>query len=173
MKLCCRSGGEDVDDDSGGTGRLLFGTCWNVRLTSEADMRKGAVGGGVSPSSDLTSWRLNGTFVRSSAMAFSEFTEGDGSSPPDFDHTILRCSGSGAREGDSFALNVRGDLVQVPVACGCGGVIGTISGEVVELLPSVWLRDKVDTEGSPVSPETRIAGDPTVAGTLSVASSQA
>lgn len=103
MKLCCRSGGEDTDDDSWGTERLLVGTCWNARVTSESDIREGAVGGGVSPPSDLTSWRLNGTFVRSSAMPFSEFTDGNGSSPPDFDQTILRCSGSGAREGDSFA----------------------------------------------------------------------
>jgi hypothetical protein len=97
-------------------------------VTSESDIREGAVGGGVSPSSDLTSWRLNGTFVRSSAMPFNELTEGNGSFVPDFDHTILRCSGSGAREGNSFIRYVRGDFVQVPLACGCGGVIGTVSG---------------------------------------------
>lgn len=128
MKLCCRSGGGGTEDDSGGTGRLLAGTCWNARVTSESDIRDGAVGGGVSPSSDFTSWRLNGTFVRSSAMPSSELTEGDGSFTSDFDHTILRCSGSGAREGDSFIRYVRGDFVQVPLACCCGGVIGTVSG---------------------------------------------
>ena len=128
MKLCGRSGGEGTEDDSGGTGRLLAGTCWNARVTSERDIREGPVGGGVSPSSDLTSWRLNGTFVRSSAMPSSELTEGNGSFDPDFDHTILRCSGSGAREGDSFTWYVRGDFVQVPLACCCGGVIGTVSG---------------------------------------------
>jgi len=128
VKLCSRSGGEDTEDDSGGTGRLLAGTCWNARVTSESDIREGAVGGGVSPSSDLTSWRLNGTFVRSSAMPSNELTEGNGSFPPDFDHTILRCSGSGAREGDSFIWYVRGDFVQVPLACCCGGVTGTVSG---------------------------------------------
>lgn len=128
MKFFCRSGGEDADDESGGAGRLLAGTCWNARVTSESDIREGTVGGGVSPPSDLTSWRLNGTFVRSSAMPFNEFTEGSGSSPPDLDHTILRCSGSGAREGDSFARYVRGGLVQVPLACGCAGVTGIVSG---------------------------------------------
>ena len=127
MKLCSRSGGEDTEDDSGGTGRLLAGTCWNARVTSDSDIREGAIGGGVSPSSDLTSWRLNGTFVRSSAMPSNELTEGSGSFAPDFDHNILRCSGSGAREGDSFIWYVRGDFVQVPLACCCGGVIGTAS----------------------------------------------
>lgn len=97
-------------------------------MTSESDIREGAVGGGVSPSSDLTSWRLNDTFVRSSAMPSNELTEGNGSFAPDFDHTILRCSGSGAREGDSFTLYVRGDFVQVPFACCSGGVIGFVSG---------------------------------------------
>ena len=128
MKLCCRSGGEGADGGSWGTGRLLAGTCWNARVTSESDIREGAVGGGVSPSSDLTSWRLNGTFVRSSAIFFNEFTDGSAGSSPDFDHTILRCSGSGAREGDSFTRYARGDFVQVPLACGCGGVIGAVSG---------------------------------------------
>ena len=128
MKLCCRSGGEDTEDDNGGTGRLLAGTCWNARVTSESDIREGAVGGGVSPSSDFTSWRLNGTFVRSSAMPSNELTEGNGSFVPDLDHTILRCSGSGAREGDSFIRYARGDFVQVPFACCCGGVIGAVSG---------------------------------------------
>ena len=55
MKLCCRSGGEDTEDDSGGGGRLLAGTRWNARVTSESDIREGAVGGGVSPPSDFTS----------------------------------------------------------------------------------------------------------------------
>jgi hypothetical protein len=96
-------------------------------VTSESDIREGTVGGGVSPSSDFTSWRLNGTFVRSSAIPFNELTEGNGSFVPDFDHTILRCSGSGAREDNSFIRYVRGDFVQVPLAC-CGGVIGTVSG---------------------------------------------
>ena len=96
-------------------------------MTSESDIREGAVGGGVSPSSDLTSWRLNGTFVRSSAIPSNELTEGSGSFAPDFDHKILRCSGSGAREGDSFIWYVRGDFVQVPLACCCGGVIGPVS----------------------------------------------
>ena len=125
--MCCRSGGEDTDDDRWGVERLLAGTCWNARVTSESDIREGTVGGGVSPSSDLTSWRLNGTFVRSSAMPFNEFTDGNGSSPPDLDHTILRCSGSGAREDDSFARYVRGDFVRVPLACGCCGTIGAAS----------------------------------------------
>jgi hypothetical protein len=128
VKLCGRSGGVDAEDDSGGPGRLLAGTCWNARVTSESDIREGAVGGGVSPSSDLTSWRLNGTFVRSSAIPSNELTEGNASFAPDFDHTILRCSGSGAREGDSFIRYMRGDFVQVPLACCCGGVIGAVWG---------------------------------------------
>ena len=127
MKLCSRSGGEGTEEVGGGAGRLLAGTCWNARVTSESDIREGAVGGGVSPSSDLTSWRLNGTFVRSSAMPSNELTEGNGSFPPDFDHTILRCSGSGAREGDSFTWYVRGDFVQAPLVRCRGGVIGTVS----------------------------------------------
>ena len=128
VRLCYRSGAEDTEGGSGGAGRLLAGTCWKARVTSESDIREGAVGGGVSPPSDLTSWRLNGTFVRSSAMPFNELTEGKGSFVSDFDHTILRCSGSGAREGDSFIRYVRGDFVQVPLACCWGGVIGTVSG---------------------------------------------
>ena len=127
MKLCSRSGGEGTEEVGGGAGRLLAGTCWNARVTSESDIREGAVGGGVSPSSDLTSWRLNGTFVRSSTMPSNELTEGNGSFPPDFDHTILRCSGSGAREGDSFTWYVRGDFVQAPLVRCRGGVIGTVS----------------------------------------------
>lgn len=73
------------------------GTCWKARVTSESDIREGAVGGGVSPSSDFTSCRVNGTVVKSSAIPSRELTDGISSLFSDFDHTIFRCSGSGAR----------------------------------------------------------------------------
>lgn len=54
------------------------GTCWNARVTSWSDILDGTfaadVGGGVSPSSDLTSCNVNGRAVRSSAMPSREFT---------------------------------------------------------------------------------------------------
>ena len=51
------------------------GTCWKARVISLADIRgqgPGPDGGGVPPSSDLTSCRENGTPVRSSTIPFNE-----------------------------------------------------------------------------------------------------
>lgn len=47
-------------------------------MTSYEDIldKPGPDGGGVPPSSDLTSWIVNGTAVRSSAIPSKEFTEG-------------------------------------------------------------------------------------------------
>lgn len=70
-----------------GAGRMVLlwgdltedvGTCWNARVTSYEDIldKPGPDGGGVPPSSDLTSWIVNGTAVRSSAIPSKEFTEG-------------------------------------------------------------------------------------------------
>ena len=53
------------------------GTCWNARVTSYEDILVHGPeldGGGVSPSSDLTSCSVKGTPVRSSAMPLSELT---------------------------------------------------------------------------------------------------
>ena len=55
------------------------GTCWKARVTSCSDIREGTVdvdGGGVSPSSDLTSCNVNGIAVKSSAIPSREFTAG-------------------------------------------------------------------------------------------------
>lgn len=81
VKLGARAGGgreeEDTFPDDGGWMTLAededegVGTCWNARVTSCSDIRDGpwdVVGGGVSPSSDLTSCKVNGTEVRSSAI---------------------------------------------------------------------------------------------------------
>lgn len=70
----------------------------------------GRLGGGVSPSSDLTSWIVKGSAVRSSAMPSRELT---GRSPALFggcDQTALRCSGSGARAGESLSGRFMDDL---------------------------------------------------------------
>ena len=74
------------------------GTCWNARVTSYEDIldKPGPDGGGVPPSSDLTSWIVNGTAVRSSAMPLRELTEGKAALSEAWDQTALRCSGSGA-----------------------------------------------------------------------------
>jgi hypothetical protein len=54
------------------------GTCWNARVTSCKDIRKGidTIGGGVTPPSDLTSCNVNGTDGKSSVMPSREFTPG-------------------------------------------------------------------------------------------------
>ena len=100
-----RDGAVDEDDDAG--------TCWKARVTSYADILDhgpGAAGGGVAPSSDLTSCIEKGTVVRSSAIPFNEFTGWFCALSNGDDHTAFRCSGSGALEGDSLSLNAFGDF---------------------------------------------------------------
>lgn len=93
------------------------GTCWNARVTSCKDILEGTGtvglldGGGVSPSSDFTSCSVNGKPVKSSAMPSSELTTWPLLFPEGCDHTALRCSGSGARAGES--LKLLGDLGQL------------------------------------------------------------
>ena len=110
-KLGCRATGPPADDGESGVDRwgAVFGvddgTCWNARVTSCRDIRDGAaelVGGGVSPSSDFTSCSVNGSPVRSSAMPSRELTGCTGSLSEACDQTALRCSGSGARAGESL-----------------------------------------------------------------------
>ena len=76
-------------------------------MTSKADILdgvgEGLTGGGVPPSSDLTSCIVNGTAARSSEIPSSELTLGFRSDVDGCDHTALRCSGSGARAAISFA----------------------------------------------------------------------
>ena len=67
-------------------------------------------GGGVAPSSDLTSCIEKGTPERSSAIPFREFTGWICALSEGCDQSALRCSGSGALEGISFA-NAFGDFV--------------------------------------------------------------
>jgi hypothetical protein len=93
------------------------GTCWNARVTSWSDILDGTfaadVGGGVSPSSDLTSCNVNGRAVRSSAMPSREFTACTRALSEGCDQTAFRCSGSGALAGDSLAdEKLKGDFVQ-------------------------------------------------------------
>ena len=79
------------------------GTCWNARVTSEEDILVQGPeleGGGVAPSSDLTSCKENGTPVRSSAISFNELTGCICALSGVCDQTAFRCSGSGARAGD-------------------------------------------------------------------------
>lgn len=78
-------------------------------------MRDGAavtVGGGVSPSSDFTSWIVNGSAVRSSAIPSSELIPCSPALFEVWDHTALKCSGSGPLAGDSFNGIFREDLAQ-------------------------------------------------------------
>ena len=77
-------------------------------------MREGAVGrdgGGVSPSSDLTSCRVNGRAVRSSAIPSKEFTGCNPALLEVWDQTALRCSGSGALAGESLIGRITDDRV--------------------------------------------------------------
>ena len=91
------------------------GTCWNARVTSYEDIlnKPGPDGGGVPPSSDLTSWMVNGTAVRSSAIPSREFTEGKAALSDAWDQTAFRCSGSGTPlEGESLRGKALGDFDQ-------------------------------------------------------------
>lgn len=104
------------------------GTCWNARLTSWMDMREGtdedAVAGGVSPSSDFTSFKVKGSPVKSSPMLSREFTDG---LLLVCDQTAFKCSGSGPRDGDSFEGSFPGIPIPTePHACALwrGGVAG-------------------------------------------------
>ena len=63
---------------------------------------EGIEGDGVSPSSDLTSCKVNGSAVKSSAIPSSEFTAGKPGLFEVCDHTALRCSGSGPLAVGSF-----------------------------------------------------------------------
>lgn len=69
-------------------------------------------GGGVSPSSDLTSCNVNGRAVKSSAIPSSELTACNPALSEVCDHTALRCSGSGPRAGDSLTGRLRDVLAQ-------------------------------------------------------------
>ena len=76
-------------------------------MTSCSDIREGPgpfelVGGGVSPSSDLTSCNMNGTDGKSSAIPSREFTPGTSAFSDVCDHNNLSCSGSGCRIGESL-----------------------------------------------------------------------
>lgn len=123
VKLGARAGiGRDVDDvdeEDGGWMTLddeeddEAGTCWKARVTSCSDIRDGpldVIAGGVSPSSDLTSCRVNGTEVRSSAIPSREFTTGSSAFVEVCDQRSLRCSGSGGRAGESFIEKAPGDF---------------------------------------------------------------
>ena len=96
----------DVDDETG--------TCWNALVTSWRDIRDGAEGsgGGVAPSSDLTSCNEKGIDDKSSAIPSKEFV----ALIPDLvlpcDHKALSFSGSGLREGDPLEKSESG-LVQL------------------------------------------------------------
>ena len=92
------------------------GTIWKAFVTSEADILNGPedAGGGVPPSSDLTSCNENGSVVRSSAMAFNELIVGTPSLFDVCDQTAFSTSGSGIRDGD---------FVQGLVGCLGGGVV--------------------------------------------------
>jgi hypothetical protein len=87
------------------------GTVWNARVTSAADIREGvAAGGGVPvPSSDLTSCKVKGTEVISSAMFFREFAATTFEPAGTCDHTALRKSGSGSLA----EVSLTGDVVVV------------------------------------------------------------
>ena len=95
------------------------GTCWNERVTSCKDIRDGplevggleAVGGGVSPSSDFTSCRVNGTEGRSSAIPFSELTAGTSAFEDVCAQRSFKCSGSGARAEESLIEKEAGGFV--------------------------------------------------------------
>lgn len=125
VKLGARaSAGCDVDDEAPDDGGCMtleededegVGTCWKARVTSCSDIRDGpwdVVGGGVSPSSDLTSCRVNGTEVRSSAIPWREFTAGNSAFVEVCDQRSLRCSGSGGRAGESFMEKAPVDFAQ-------------------------------------------------------------
>lgn len=97
---------EELDDEDG--------TCWNARVTSWSDMREDAievVGGGVPPSSDFTSCKVNGIAVKSSAIPSRELTACNPALFEVCDHTAFKCSGSGPRRG-SFTDMFKEDLAQ-------------------------------------------------------------
>ena len=108
---------EDEGAGFGGAGDGV-GTCWNARVTSCSDIRgcgaAGAlaiVGGGVSPSSDLTSCSVKLTTGMSmSAIPLSELTAGTSDFSGGCCHKSLRCSGSGARTGDSLTEKFFGQV---------------------------------------------------------------
>lgn len=89
------------------------GTCWKARVTSYADILAHGPepeGGGVSPPSDLTSCSEKGTPVRSSAMPLSELMGCMCALSGVCDHTAFKCSGSGARAGDSLIAITLGEF---------------------------------------------------------------
>lgn len=117
------------------------GTCWNARVTSWSDILDGTfaadVGGGVSPSSDLTSCNVNGRAVRSSAMPSREFTACTRALSEGCDQTAFRCSGSGALAGDSLAdEKLKGDFVQGVLYDADPGVMRFLSTDSSKLLES-------------------------------------
>lgn len=117
------------------------GTCWNARVTSWSDILDGTfaadVGGGVSPSSDLTSCNVNGRAVRSSAMPSREFTACTKALSEGCDQTAFRCSGSGALAGDSLAdEKLKGDFVQGVLYDADPGVMRFLSTDSSKLLES-------------------------------------
>jgi hypothetical protein len=113
-------------DKGGRMGGDDDGTCWNALVTSCKDMREGAVGGGVSPSSDLTSWIVNGTDERSSAIPSRELTAGTPGLSDVCDHTAFKSSGSGTLEGESFIVSPN-DVALCHGAAAAGG-FGGVNG---------------------------------------------
>lgn len=117
------------------------GTCWNARVTSWSDILDGTfaaeVGGGVSPSSDLTSCNVNGRAVRSSAMPSREFIACTRALSEGCDQTAFKCSGSGALAGDSLAdEKLKGDFVQGVLYDADPGVMRFLSTDSSKLLES-------------------------------------
>lgn len=97
-------------------------------MTSWRDIRDGAEGiegGGVSPSSDLTSCKVKGKAVKSSAIPSSEFTVCNPALLEVCDHTAFKCSGSGPRAGLSLRERLMELLAQEFDLCCCVGVVST------------------------------------------------
>lgn len=89
------------------------GTCWKALVTSWMDIRDGAEGKegeGVVPSPDFTSGNTKGKGVRSSAMPSNELTVFMSLLLGGWDQTAFKCSGSGARDGESLTGKVSVDL---------------------------------------------------------------
>lgn len=96
--------GRDADDEDD-----VGGTSWKLRATSCWDILDGGFefGGGVSPSSDLTSGTTKGTGTRSSPIFSNELIDGASLALGSCDHKAFRCSGLGLMTfGDHDRLDV-------------------------------------------------------------------
>jgi hypothetical protein len=101
-----------------------------------------AWGGGVLPSSDLTSCSVKGIAVRSSAMFFREFPDGASALSAVCIQTALTRSESGASfDGEPNTENARGDLPQgvegpgkdeETLLSGVGGVNVVVASKVLD-----------------------------------------